>query len=97
VAILVAFVRTFEIIALDDALDLLDLLTTGISSNAKKIGQKKRLRTLKDLDKAALSLVKACEQVLNEGTTNTKLREAIYTLIPKGGSSPEPSKFPGDL
>ena len=44
-AILVAFVRTLEIIALDDALDLLDLLTTGISSDAKKIGQKKRLRT----------------------------------------------------
>ena len=82
-AILVAFVRTYEIIALDDALDLLDLLTTGVSSDAKKIGQKKRLRTLKDLDKAALSLAKACEQVLNEGTTNTKLREAIYTLIPK--------------
>ena len=82
-AILVAFVRTLEIIALDDALDLLDLLTTGISSDAKKIGQKKRLRTLKDLDKAALSLAKACEQVLNEGTTNTRLREAIYTLIPK--------------
>jgi TnpA family transposase len=82
-AILVAFVRTYEIIALDDALDLLDLLTTGVSSDAKKIGQKKRLRTLKDLDKAALSLAKACEQVLNEGTTNTKLREAIYNLIPK--------------
>ena len=38
---------------------------------------------MKDLDKAALSLAKACEQVLNEGTTNTRLREAIYTLIPK--------------
>ncbi|WP_367605643.1 Tn3 family transposase [Legionella sp. W05-934-2] len=82
-AILVAFVQTFEIIALDDALDLLDLLTTGISSDAKRIGQKKRLRTLKDLDKAALSLAKACEQVLNEGTENTKLRETIYALISK--------------
>ena len=40
IAILVAFVRTFEIIALDDALDLLDLLTTGISSDAKRIDQK---------------------------------------------------------
>jgi TnpA family transposase len=82
-AILVAFVRAFEIIALDDALDLLDLLTTGISTDAKKIGQKKRLRTLKDLDKAALSLAKVCEQVLNEDTKNAKLREAIYTLISK--------------
>jgi hypothetical protein len=48
-AILVAFVRTFEIIALNDALDLLDLLTTGISRDAKKIGQKNvrvRFRTI---------------------------------------------------
>lgn len=82
-AILVAFVRTYEITALDDALDLLDLLTTGVSSDAKKIGQKKRLRTLKDLDKAALSLAKACTQFLNESTTNANLREAIYTLVPK--------------
>ncbi|HHT9769639.1 Tn3 family transposase [Methylophaga thalassica] len=81
VAILVAFVRSYEIIALDDAMDLLDLLITGIAGNAKKLGQKKRLRTLKDLDKSALALAKACEQVLNESTENAQLREAIYMLV----------------
>ncbi len=50
-AILVAFVKAYEIIALDEALDVLDLLITNIAGEAKKLGQKKRLRTLKDLDK----------------------------------------------
>lgn len=40
IAILVAFIRSYEIIALDDALDLLDLLITGIAGDAKKNGQK---------------------------------------------------------
>ncbi len=83
IAILVAFVRTYETIALDDALELLDLLIAEISGHAKKIGQKKRLRTLKDLDKSALDLARACELVLNEDTDNTQLREYIFALIPK--------------
>tara|TARA_B100000767_G_scaffold217491_1_gene205213 strand:- start:1670 stop:1843 length:174 start_codon:yes stop_codon:yes gene_type:complete len=45
IAILVAFVKTYETIALDEALDVLDLLITSIAGNAKRIGQKKRLRT----------------------------------------------------
>jgi len=57
-AILVAFVKAYEIIALDEALDVLDLLITHIAGEAKKLGQKKRLRTLKDLDKSALALAK---------------------------------------
>ncbi|MBO0201380.1 hypothetical protein, partial [Vibrio alginolyticus] len=51
-AVLTAFVKAQEIIALDDAIDVLDLLITDITREAKKIGQKKRLRTLKDLDRA---------------------------------------------
>ncbi len=54
-AILVAFARAYETIALDEALDVLDLLITYIAGEAKKLGQKKRLRTLKDLDKSALA------------------------------------------
>jgi hypothetical protein len=56
IATLVAFVKTFETIAIDEALDVLDLLITDIASKAKKIGQKRRLRTLKDLDESALTL-----------------------------------------
>ncbi|GEM_PF-2368962 len=39
---------TYETIALDDSLDLLDLLITEIASCAKNIGRKIRLRILKD-------------------------------------------------
>lgn len=83
IAILVAFVKAFETIALDDALDVLDLLITGISGKAKKNGQKKRLRTLKDLDKSALTLAEVCQLILNEETQNNQLRKKIYTRFPK--------------
>jgi TnpA family transposase len=82
-AILVAFVRAFETIALDDALDVLDLLITGIAGEAKKLGQKKRLRTLKDLDKSALALAEVCTLILNEETADERLRGAIFSRYPK--------------
>jgi hypothetical protein len=40
IAILVAFVKTFEITALDEALDVLDLLITDVAGKAKNAGQK---------------------------------------------------------
>jgi Domain of unknown function (DUF4158) len=53
-ATLVAFVHTLEATAQDDALDLLEVLLTEIFSKAEALGRKARLRTLKDLDAAAL-------------------------------------------
>jgi hypothetical protein len=44
VATLVAFILNLEAIALDDALDLLDILITDIFSEAKNAGEKARLR-----------------------------------------------------
>ncbi len=54
-ALLVGFVKAFETIALDDALDVLDILITEIVREAKNLGRKNRLRTLKDLDRSALT------------------------------------------
>jgi len=82
-AILVAFVKTYETIALDDALDVLDLLITTIAGVAKRLGQKNRLRSLKDLDKSALALAEVCALILNEETKDDQLRDAIYTRFPK--------------
>jgi TnpA family transposase len=82
-AILVAFVKAFETIALDDALDVLDLLITNIAGEAKKLGKKKRLRTLKDLDKSALALAEVCALILNEETEDARLREEIFSRYPK--------------
>lgn len=78
-AILVAFVKAFETIALD----VLDLLITGIAGGAKRIGQKNRLRTLKDLDKSALTLADVYALILNEETNDGQLREVIFTRITK--------------
>jgi hypothetical protein len=52
-ATLLAFARTFESIALDDTLDLLDLLISDMLREAHNDGEKERLRTLRDLDAAA--------------------------------------------
>jgi len=75
----VAFVKAFETIALD----VLDMLITGIAGNAKRMGQKNRLRTLKDLDKSALTLADVCAQILNEETQDDQLRDVIFTQISK--------------
>jgi TnpA family transposase len=79
IAILVAFVKTFEI----TALDVLDLLITDVAGKAKNAGQKNRLRTLKDLDKSALVLAEVCALILNEETKDNKLRETIFSKMPK--------------
>ena len=81
IAILVAFVKSYETIALDEAVDVLDLLITSISGEAKKIGRKNRLRTLKDLDKSALSLARVCSILLSDGIRDEELRESIFFLI----------------
>ncbi len=83
IAVLVAFVQALEIVALDDALDVLDLLITDIAGEAKKLGQKKRMRSLKDLDRSALALAKVCSLILNEKTKSEQLRETIFAQISK--------------
>ena len=66
IATLLAFAREFEIRALDDALDVFDLLITEIFRTAKNTGQKERIRTLGDLDKAALRLKTAVNVLLED-------------------------------
>ena len=80
-AILVAFAKTYETVALDEALDVLDLLITHIAGEAKKLGQKKRLRTLKDLDKSALALAEVCTLILTESMQDEQLRSAIFARM----------------
>lgn len=80
-AILVAFVRAYEIMALDDALDVLDWLIADISSSAKRLGEQKRIRTLKDLDKSALNLAEVCTMILNENLIDEQIRPIIFERI----------------
>jgi hypothetical protein len=58
-ATLLAFVRTLEASAQDDVLDLLDIIVTKVSADAAAVGKRARLRTIRDLDAAALKLRRA--------------------------------------
>lgn len=81
-AVLTAFVKAQEISALNEAVDVLDMLILDIAREAKKTGQKKRLRTLKDLDRAALLLARACALLLDENVDESALRKTIFKNVP---------------
>jgi hypothetical protein len=83
IATLVAFAFAFEAETLDDALDLLDMLIADIAASAKHLGQKNRLRTLRDLDRAAISLVEVCSMLLDDDWSDHDVRTAIFATVPK--------------
>jgi TnpA family transposase len=82
-ATLVAFVHTLEATAQDDALDLLDVLLTEIFSKAEELGRKARLRTLKDLDAAALQTSAACGVLLDPSVPDEQGRAVAFAGIPR--------------
>lgn len=83
IATLVAFAHTFETVSLDDALDLLDMLITDITAQAKALGKKQRLRTIRDLDKAALDLGEACTMLFDNTISDNHLRDHIFGQVPQ--------------
>lgn len=80
IAILFSFAYVYETKALDDALDLLDMLITEITAAAKRLGEKKRIRSLGDLDKAALKLSDFSDLFLKHEADNN-LPVMIYKAI----------------
>jgi TnpA family transposase len=80
-AILVAFVCNLEAAALDDALDLLDILITEIFAGAARASDKARLRTIKDLDAAAVQLTLVCRLILDNNVPDAELRPAIFKTL----------------
>ena len=80
-ATLLAFVHDVEATAQDDALTVLELLTKELLSKSASQGKKERLRTLKDLDAAALTLSAACTILIAPETETTQLREAIFAQV----------------
>lgn len=77
-ATLIAFAMNLEASALDEALDLLDILITEIFSDAARASDRARLRTLKDLDSAALQLSQISRLVLKDELADVDLRAAIF-------------------
>ncbi len=82
-ATLLAFAKVQEVTALDDVLDLLDQLVTAMLARVERAGQQRRLRSLKDLDAAALLLHGACLVLLDPGCTDRRVRETVFARIPR--------------
>jgi TnpA family transposase len=80
-ATLLAYVRTLEATAQDDVLDLFDAVVTRLSADAEAAGERARLRTLRDLDAAALRLGRACAVLLDEDTPDTAVRAAAFEAV----------------
>jgi TnpA family transposase len=65
IATLIAFAYKLEAQAQDDALDLFDALVSDMIATSKGLDRKERMRTLKDLDSAALTMHEACGPLLD--------------------------------
>ena len=81
IATLLAFVHDVEATAQDDALTILELLTKELLSKSASQGKKERLRTLKDLDAAALTLSVACAILLVPEQDAAQMRETIFAQV----------------
>lgn len=80
-ATLLAFIRTLEASAGDDVIDLFDAVTTSMVSEATTAAKQARLRSLRDLDAAALKLRDAAIVILDPETPDDAVRTAIFDLI----------------
>ncbi len=82
IATLVAFTHTLMGTCQDDALDLLDLIVGTLLARVERAGQRERLRTLGDLDAAALRLREACMVLLDETHAERDVRAAVFQRVP---------------
>jgi hypothetical protein len=82
VATLLAFVTTLEATAHDDVLDLLDMFLTDVFATATRTGKQNRLRTIKDLDSAALLLATIGCMVLDPTIGNAEVRDLALRIYP---------------
>lgn len=82
-ATLAAFAVTLESAAVDDALDLLNILLTDLFSDAEKAGKQARLRGLKDLDAAVTQLSWPCQVLLDHTVPDDQLRNTIFKSMPR--------------
>jgi hypothetical protein len=82
-ATLLAFIWSLEASAQDDVLDLFDLIVTRMFVDAVRKGREARLRTLRDLDAAALTLSRVCALVLDGAVADTDLRAMMFAAVPQ--------------
>jgi len=80
-ATLLAFARVAEAAAHDAVLTVLDQLLGALLSRVMRQGERARLRTLRDLDAAALRLREACQVLLDYGYRDPAVREAAFARV----------------
>ena len=80
-ATLVALIQSLEASAHDDACDVLSLRLRDLFAKAEQADRKARLRTLKDLDRAAVTLAEACRMLLDPSVTDGEVRGRVYAAI----------------
>jgi len=76
-ATLLCCARALEVTALDDSLDVLDLLLRDLLAKSERTGKKERLCTLRDLDAASLQLAERVEQLFKEERSDKDLRDYL--------------------
>jgi TnpA family transposase len=81
IATLLAFIHLLEYTATDDVIDLFDLLVKGLLSKSKREGEQQRLRTLKDLDAAALKLTEAVEVLIDTEYEDINVRMSAFARV----------------
>ena len=82
-ATLVAFVRSLESTAVDDALEVLEGLLRDLFGDAVKADKKARSRTLKDLDRDAATLADACKMLIDPGVADAEVRGRVFEFVPR--------------
>ena len=82
-ATLLAFVQTLEASAQDDVLDLFDIVVTALFADAAKVGKRARLRTIRDLDDAALQLRRAGGVLMDDAVEDGAVREVAFAVVPR--------------
>jgi TnpA family transposase len=79
IATLLAFACTLQATAQDDVLDVLDVLLTDLLARVESQEQRRRLRTIGDLDAAALLLRNVGLVVLHSNKSEHNLRSEIFS------------------
>ena len=81
-ATLLAFIRTLEATAQDDVLDLFDIVVTKLFADAAAVGKRARLRTIRDLDAAALQLRRVGTVLLDDTVDDGAVRTVAFAIVP---------------
>lgn len=80
-ATLVAYIRMLEASAGDDIIDLFDVVSTRMFTNARIKAKEARMRSLRDFDVASLRLRDAGAVLLDESISDAEVRAAVFAIV----------------